>query len=112
MQDVDSLRMLSEKLLRAGVFLDPTCVHLWEALGNCSKDIKVREYALHRALQISPKLVKAWVALAKLYQDCGEHTLAEQCLEHARSHDPSAVSIWEGGLSCFIEVLVLRKSDA
>lgn len=62
----------------------------------CSSDPKLREYSLHRALQLNPKNITSWVALAKVYQDCGNRKLAEDCLEHARSHDPEAVSIWEG----------------
>lgn len=62
----------------------------------CSSNPQLREYALHRALQLNPKNITSWVALAKVYQDCGDFRLAEDCLAHARSHDPEAVSIWEG----------------
>ena len=31
----------------------------------------MREYALHRALQLDPKNVSAWVALARVYIDVG-----------------------------------------
>ncbi|GMH45472.1 hypothetical protein BSKO_13429 [Bryopsis sp. KO-2023] len=92
----ESSNGVSERLLRGGLQLNPTSVHLWEALGKCGKSPEVREYALNRALQLNPKRVEAWVALAKLYQEFGQRGLADKCFEQARSHDPSSVLIWEG----------------
>ena len=79
-----------------GIRTAPTDAHLWQALGNCALKLSTKEYALTRALQLDPKLVPAWCALARLYIDRGETTLAGRCLVNARSHEPTAGAIWEG----------------
>ena len=54
-----------------------------------------REYALSRALQLNPRCVPAWVALARLYGEAGAAGPAAAALQHARSHEPAVPAIWE-----------------
>ena len=89
---------LCESLLRSAIRLEPQSVGLWESLGYAAQDLHVKEYALTRALQLNPKQVTAWVGLGNLYLTAGALGLAEKCFDHARSHDPENVAVWEGKL--------------
>ena len=79
-----------------GICVEPANPGLWQALGSASARSEVREYALSRSLQLDPKLVPAWCALARLYAEKGEVGLAGRCLTAARSQEPTAAIIWEG----------------
>lgn len=91
----DRLTRGTERLLRGGLRLDPASPELWTALGCAAGEGATREYALGRALQLDPKSVPAWVALARLYIDAGERGLAGRCLQQARSNDPAQPVVWE-----------------
>ena len=97
-----SLENLSSSLLERAVLcmrgalrLEPSSAELWTALGIASPDKSVKEYALSRSLQLDPRSSSTWVALARLYIDNGEASLAERCLQQGRSQDPAVGLIWE-----------------
>ena len=83
-------------MLAGGICVEPTNPSLWQGLGSCASNAAAKEYAFSRALQLDPKLVPAWCALARLYAEKGETTLAGRCYMNARSHEPTAAIIWEG----------------
>lgn len=92
---VDRCADRAEQLLRGALRLEPSSSTLWTALGITARNYSVQEYALSRSLQLDPRESSTWVALARLYIETGEFDLARKCLQHGRSHDPTAASIWE-----------------
>lgn len=79
-----------------GVQIESTSASLWQALGSCASSAGKKEFALSRALQLDPKNIAAWVSLGRLYAGQGEAMLAGRCFINARSHEPTAATIWEG----------------
>lgn len=94
-QAINTCSATCERLLRGALRLDPEASGLWLALGVSASDPTIKEYALSRALQLDPRSSGAWVALARLYIAAGEGHLAELCLQHGRSQDPTVAAIWE-----------------
>ncbi|GAX80151.1 hypothetical protein CEUSTIGMA_g7589.t1 [Chlamydomonas eustigma] len=94
------------KMVQGGLRLEPSSDWLWALAGQVAGQVEsshhdketgwgVREYCWIRALQLNPKRATTWAALSRMYALHEAGALAQQCLDHARSHEPTMVAVWE-----------------